>query len=233
MPANLAAIPAKGLKLAFVTNNATRTVKQYLEMFRGFGAEVTAQSVFTSATVTAQVLSEKYPQGGNIFVVGETGLKEALKEKGFRLADHDCVAVVAALDRQVTYDKLTRATLLIRAGAAFYGTNPDKTLPSPLGEVPGAGSILAALEAASGVPPTIIGKPQPTLLLTALNALGLKPGEALMVGDRIETDLVAGQQAGCQTALVLSGVTSWETARQWRPAPDFIEADLAALLTKL
>lgn len=233
LPAIFRQIEAKGLQMAFVTNNATRTVEQYQEKFRGFGVEVPAERIHTSSKVTAQMLSEKYPQRGNVYVIGERGLREALEEKGFTISEKDCVAVVVGLDRELTYAKIKQATLLIRGSAEFIGTNPDRTLPSPEGEVPGAGTILAALEAATEVRATIIGKPERALLDAALKALGLKSEDSLMIGDRVETDVAAGQKAGCRTALLLSGVTSQAAARAWKPAPDYIEEDLETLLAKL
>lgn len=233
LPATMQKIAAKGLQVAFVTNNATKTVEQYQEKFRGFGVEIPAERIHTSSRVAAQMLGEQYPSGGNVYVIGEKGLLEALEEKGFRNTTSDCLAVVVGLDRELTYEKLATATRLIRNGAAFIGTNPDRTLPSPTGHVPGAGSILAALEAATDVKPTIIGKPERALLDAALTQLGLQPKEALMVGDRVETDVAAGQKAGCRTALLLSGVTGEAAARAWKPAPDYIEQDLESLVDKL
>lgn len=233
LPTIFAKVAAKGLRMAFVTNNATRTVDQYLEVFRTFGVEVGAEQVHTSARVTAEILREQHPAGGKVYVIGERGLHEALQDHGFQIADQDCVAVVVGLDRHLTYEKLKRATQLIRSGAGFIGTNPDRTLPSPDGEVPGAGSILAALEAATDVRATVIGKPERALLDSALKHLGLEPSQALMVGDRVETDVAAGQKAGCRTALLLSGVTSEAAARAWKPAPDFIEEDLETLLNRI
>lgn len=233
LPSILAKITAKGLRVGFVTNNATRTVEQYQEKFRGFGGEVKAEQIFTSAKAAAFYLSQKHPGGGNVYVIGEQGLLDAMQEKGFVISEKDCLAVVAGLDRQLTYDKLRVAALLIRGGAAFIGTNPDKTLPSPDGEVPGAGSILAALEAATGVMPQIIGKPSTALLESAIQQLNTRPAETLMVGDRLDTDIVAGQKAGCPTALVLTGIASEQAARAWKPAPDYIETDLETLINKL
>lgn len=233
LPAIFAAIAGKGLKMAFVTNNATRTVEQYQEKFHDFGVDVGSEQIHTSAIVAAHLLADQYQCGGNIYVIGERGLLEAMQAQGFRITDRDCLAVVVGLDRELTYEKLATATHLIRSGVAFIGTNPDRTLPSPAGEVPGAGSILAALEAATDMRATIIGKPERALLDSALAQLGLEPGDALMVGDRVETDVAAGQKAGCQTALLLSGVTSEQVGRAWKPAPDFIEKDLESLVAKL
>jgi 4-nitrophenyl phosphatase len=233
LPAILAQIAAKGLQAAFVTNNATRTVEQYQEKFRGFGVEVKAEQIQTSAKAAAHYLSQRHPKGGNVYVIGERGLREALEKKGFVIAEKNCIAVIVGLDRELTYEKLRRAALLINGGAAFIGTNPDRTLPSPEGEVPGAGSILAALEAATGVAPVIIGKPGTALLESAMEQLGVKPDETLMVGDRIDTDVAAGQKAGCRSALVLTGITSEQAARAWKPAPDYIEKDLETLVNKI
>lgn len=233
LPAIFTQLESKGLRSAFVTNNATRTVEQYQEKFRGFGVEVPADHIHTSSNVTARMLSEKHPEGGKVYVIGERGLREALEEKGFSIAEYDCFAVVVGLDRQLTYDKLLRATLLIRGGAVFIGTNPDRTLPSPQGEVPGAGTILAALEASTGMSPTVVGKPGRALLDSALAALDVVAEDALMIGDRVDTDIAAGQAAGCKTALVLTGVSSKQAGQDWKPAPDYIEADLAALVKKL
>ncbi len=164
---------------------------------------------------------------GAVFIVGENGIQRALEERGFTpIIDPDDettpVAVVGSIDRSISYQKLRRATLHIRAGAPFYGTNPDKTFPTPQGLVPGAGSILAAIEAATDVKPIIIGKPQPAMMHMALERLGTTPEETLVVGDRLETDIAAGQAAGCKTALVLSGVSTRQQAKDWQPAPDFI-----------
>jgi 4-nitrophenyl phosphatase len=233
LPAILAQIEAKGLQLAYATNNATRTVEQYQEKFRGYGVDAKAEQIFTSSKATADYLSKRHPNGGTVFVVGERGLRDALEQKGFTIGEKDCVAVAVGLDRKLTYDKLKRATLLIRSGAAFIGANPDPTLPSPEGEVPGAGTILAALETSTGTKPTIIGKPERALVDSAMAAMGVLPEETMMVGDRAETDVAAGQKAGTRTALLLSGVTSERAARAWKPAPEYIEKDLSTLVSKL
>jgi 4-nitrophenyl phosphatase len=226
-------ITSKNLKTAFVTNNATKTVEQYQEKFRGFGIDIPAEHIHTSSKVTAAVLSDQHPNGGNVYAIGERGLREALEERGFTIAEKDCVAVVVGLDRELSYEKLLRATLLIRGGAEFIGTNPDRTLPSPQGEVPGAGTILAALEASTGMHPSVIGKPGRAMLDNALAALGVVAEDALMIGDRVDTDIAAGQSAGCKTGLVLTGVSSEQAGRAWKPAVDYIEADLATLIKKL
>lgn len=233
LPAILNQAGGMGLRTAFVTNNATRTIEQYLEKFKRMGAIALAEQIYTSAKATARYLHERYPEGGSVFMVGEIGLHNALQEAGFEVGSAEPLAVVVGLDSQVTYEKLKQATLLVRAGAPLIGTNPDRTLPTPEGLVPGAGALIATIEAAADVEATIIGKPQGALLQAALNDMGLKPSQALMVGDRLETDIAAGQLVGCPTALVLSGVTSQQAAEVWQPAPDYITDDLASLLERL
>lgn len=228
-------IRARGLKVAMATNNATKTVDEYLEKFSGFGVQLEPWQIVSSAYAAANVLAARFPEGGPVFIVGENGLRRALAERGFTpITDPDDetipVAVVGGIDWNVTYGKLRRATLHIRAGVPFYGTNPDKTFPTPQGLVPGAGAILAAIETATGVEPVIIGKPLPAMMYIALERLGTLPAETLVVGDRLETDIAAGQAAGCKTALVLSGVSSREQARNWQPAPDLVVEDLTALM---
>ena len=135
------------------------------------------------------------------------------------------------MDWGINYEKIANASILIQNGAPFYATNPDKTYPHPRGLMPGAGTILAAIETASlGVKPTVAGKPSPFLFQLAMQKMGVKPEETLMVGDRLETDMLGGQNAGCKTACVLSGVTARTQAESWVPKVDFIVESLGALL---
>lgn len=235
LPTIFARIRERGIKVIMATNNATKTIDEYLEKFAGFGVTLEPWQIVSSAYVTADVLAKRFPSGGAVFLVGGNGIQRALAERGFTpITDPDDrtvpVAVVGGIDRKVTYEKLTRATLHIRAGVPFYGTNPDKTFPTPQGLVPGSGAILAAIEAATSIEPTIVGKPLPTMMYTALEKMGVSPEEALVVGDRLETDIAAGQAAGCKTALVLSGVSNLEQAEGWRPSPDIIAENLTALI---
>ena len=235
LPAIFSLIYERGLKVAMATNNATRTVDEHLEKLAGLSVTLEPWQIISSSLAAADVLTKQFPDGGGVFIVGENGIQRALEERGFQpIVDPDDqttpVAVISSFDRSVTYQKLSRATLHIRAGVPFYGTNPDKTFPTPQGLVPGAGSILAAIEAATSVEPIIIGKPQPAMMHMALERLGTTPEETLVVGDRLETDIAAGQAASCNTALVLSGVSTRQQAEAWQPAPDFIEMDLASLV---
>jgi 4-nitrophenyl phosphatase len=235
LPAIFARIRERGLKVALATNNATKTVDEYLDKFSGFGVTLEPWQIITSSLASANTLAKDFPGGGPVFVVGENGIQRALEERGFQSIidpqdETRPVAVVAGIDRFISYAKLRRATLHIRAGVPFYGTNPDRTFPTPQGLVPGAGAILTAIEAATDVKPIVIGKPSPTMMYMALEKLGTKPGETLVAGDRLETDIAAGQAAGCKTALVLSGVSTRQQVEGWQPAPDFVIEDLNSLL---
>ena len=226
-------INSKKLSYCFATNNSSQTISNYVKDLTSFGIPVIADQIFTSAKATAELLVNIYPDRGNIFVVGMPGLHQTLVDFGFSISDQNTVAVVAGIDTEINYQKLKTATLLIRSGVPFFGTNPDKTFPTPEGQVPGAGSIIAAIETASGVKPQIIGKPQATMFLQAINSLQLPADQVLVVGDRLETDIAGGQAAGCKTALTLSGVTNQAQAESWVPAPDLIVADLAELIKRL
>lgn len=227
---------ALDLKVVLVTNNAAKTVDEYLDKLRGFGVALEPWQIVTSSDATAHALAKTFPKKGAVYVVGENGILSALREKGFApITDPDdetsVVAVVAGIDRTLTYLKLRRATLHIRAGAPFYGTNPDKTFPTPLGLVPGAGAILAAIEAATDVKPIVIGKPLPFMLELAAERMGLTKDEVLVIGDRLETDIAGGQAMGARTALVLSGVSTREQVGTWKPKPNLTAKDLAELIS--
>jgi 4-nitrophenyl phosphatase len=219
-----------GWKIIFATNNATRTISQYISILSTFGIKAEPWQIITSATAVAHNLCKKFPDGGPVYIIGEQGLIEACNEFGFYQSDSDALAVIGGMDRKLTYDKLKTATLLLRAGVPFIGTNPDLTFPTPYGLVPGTGSILAALTAASDVLPIIVGKPEPLMYQVALERLKIPQAQALVVGDRPETDIAGAQQIGCPTALVLSGVTNGVQAAAWQPPPDIIADDLETVV---
>ena len=231
-----ARIEARGLKYVFATNNGTRTPEQYVERLAEFGVKVKPSQVVTSALGVAYMLavSGKYPKGTKIFMIGEDGIKVALEEKGFEvLSTNDAPeakVVVMGIDRDITFDKMREATLLVRSGVPFYATNPDKTFPTPRGEIPGAGAWISVITTATEVEPVIAGKPFPFMMELSMEILGTKKEETLVVGDRLETDIAAGQAVGCPCALVLSGVSTREQAEQWEPKIDVIADDLAALV---
>lgn len=230
LPEIFAQIDRRGWRVVLATNNATRSIAQYLDKLHGFGVNLRPEQVINSAQAAAHYLGQQHPQGGPVYLIGEDGLTQALREKGFYHSDCDPLAVVVGMDRQFTYKKMTDGTRLIRAGVPFIGTNPDRTFPTPEGLVPGTGSILAAIEAASYTEPVIVGKPAPEMYRVALERMGIEPSQCLVVGDRLETDIAGAQQIGCPAGLVLSGVTSSEAASSWTPSPDWICQDLTNLL---
>jgi len=218
------------ISFVLVTNNSSRTIQQMRDHLASMGIAVALQEILTSAQATALYLRERAPAGGRVLPVGHEGLRAALRDAGFTLVDAGPADyVVAGIDWHFTYDTLKRAGLAIRDGAAFVGTNPDRTFPSEEGILPGAGTILAALTAYTDVEPVIIGKPELPLVELALERLGLPASQAAMVGDRLETDVLAGQRAGLLTILVLTGVTQRQDLAASDIIPDLVFANLAEL----
>ena len=236
LPAIFGRIADLGLKVVFATNNGTRSPGQYVERLAGYGVRIEAWQVVTSSLGAARLLKQHFPQGGPLFAVGEQGLFEALREKNFEpLAVDDAPraqAVVMGIDRQINFEKMREAVLLVRAGKPFYATNPDKTFPTPRGEIPGAGAWISVVVTASDVEPVYAGKPYPAIIEMALERLGLPKEQTLVVGDRLETDIAAGQAAGCPCALVLSGVSTRQQAEAWQPRIDVIAESLGSLIKK-
>jgi len=227
------ALRRRGIDFILATNNSTRTVEHYVDKLAGMGAQVRPEQVLTSAYATADYLLTVAERGAAVYPVGEAGIMDALESRGFRPTAEKAEFVVAGLDRGFTYDKMATAATLIGNGARFIGTNPDLTLPTPDGPRPGAGAILAAISAASGVEPTITGKPEPLMFQQALAKLGARPERAAMVGDRLETDIQGGKNAGVRTILLLSGVTDREQLARSPIQPDWVFDDLCALTAAL
>ena len=167
-------------------------------------------------------------------MIGGLGVREALEEKGFDLLSTEnapeAQAFVMGIDRDINFEKIAEATLLVRAGIPFYATNTDRTFPTPRGEIPGAGAWVSLITTATNVEPVIAGKPFPYLMDLSLERLGTTKEETLVVGDRLETDIAAGQAVGCPTAVVLSGVSTKEQAEAWKPSPTMIAENLAELV---
>lgn len=234
LPAIFERIRERGIKFVFATNNGTRTSDQYVTRLQGFGVDVEPWQVITSAQAAAHGLLQKFPRGTKVFMIGEAGIRSALEENGFEVLTTEdasnAEAVLVGIDRQITFQKMAEATLLVRRGVPFYATNPDKTFPTPRGEVPGAGAWYSVIVTASGVEPIVAGKPFPFLMELALEKLGTAKENTLVIGDRLETDIAAGQGVGCPTALVLSGVSSKIQADAWKPAVDIVADDLASLI---
>jgi len=227
-------IRERGLKFVFATNNGTKSPEEYQEKLAGLGVDVEAWQVVTSALGIAFMLAQKYPCGTKVFMIGGNGIRVALQEKGFEILSvenaPEAQAVVMGVDRDINFQKVAEAALLVRAGIPFYTTNTDRTFPTPRGEIPGSGAWLSVVTTATGVEPIAAGKPFPYMMELALERLGTKKEETLIVGDRLETDIAAGQAVGCPTAVVLSGVSTKEQAEVWRPKVDVIADDLVTLV---
>ncbi len=222
------------IKFVLTTNNASRPPDHYVQRLAGYGVTITPDEVITSAQATAEYLAGRAAPGTPVYVVGMEGLRQALAERGFRLLDDDAEPgaaryVIGSWDRTITFEKLAQATLHIRAGATFVATNADRTWPGERGLLPGAGAILAALTAATDVEPLVIGKPAPTMLQLAMRRMGATPDTTAMLGDRLETDILGGQNAGVTSILVLSGVTRPADLDSSPVQPDLVFDDIAVL----
>ena len=227
-------IRERGLKFVFATNNSTKTSEQYVDKLAKLGVNIEASQVITSSQAAAHAVAQKFPRGTKVFMIGEDGIQMALEEKGFEILSvenaSEAKAVIMGIDRNINFDKATEATLLVRSGIPFYATNTDKTFPTPRGEIPGSGAWISIITTATGINPIIAGKPFPFSMELSLEKLGTTKEETLVVGDRLETDIAAGQSAGIPCALVLSGVSTKEQAAEWNPPPDIIADSLAALV---
>jgi 4-nitrophenyl phosphatase len=221
----------RSLPAVIATNNATIEPASVAARLKEEGVLFPPEKVVTSADAAAAHVARSFPAGVRVHVVGEEPLRAALTKAGCQIvsgADHP-EAVIVGMDRRLDWEKLMQATLAIRAGAAFIGTNPDRTFPSERGIGPGNGAILAALEAATGTAPTVVGKPEPHLFLEAARRLAVEVSGCLVVGDRLETDILGGRRAGMPTALLLTGVTSREGLQASEIHPDVVLEDLPEL----
>jgi len=224
-------LDARGVGYACITNNASMTPAEYEAKLGAMGIAMPARSVVTSAIATGRFLRGAYPRGTRVFIVGMLGLREALLADGYFVEDHAAPElVVQGADFALTYATLRQATLLIRQGARYIATNPDRTFPSEEGLIPGAGAIMAALVAATDVEPTVIGKPAPAMFHVAAELLGASPATTLVIGDRLDTDIAGAIAAAMPSVLVLTGVSTREEAERGPVRPDLIFADLPALL---
>jgi len=236
---------SSGKKIAYFTNNATLTPEDYKNKLAGMGIIAEAYQIYTSAIVCVQSLKDMYERNEAAFVVGEDGLLNAIAGAEFSVLngkyEYDEIIknktiktnfVVAGLDRFITYKKLAAAALLISRGAKFYASNTDATLPDTSGLLPGAGSIVAFLSTASGInPEKIFGKPYPEGIKQILNAFLCPPNKAVIVGDRLNTDILCGKNAKINTALVLTGITQKEDIQKLpiEFTPDYILNDLSEI----
>jgi 4-nitrophenyl phosphatase len=230
-------IRRRGLKFVFATNNSTKTSEQYAARLQEFGVPAEPWQVVTSSQAAAHAMAREFPAGTKVFMIGEDGVRVALEEEGFEVVSLEDApkadAVLMGLDRDISFQKAVEAALLVGSGVPFYSTNPDKTFPTPRGLIPGAGAWASVITTATGIQPIVAGKPFPYLMDLSLEKLGTEKEETLVVGDRLDTDIAAGQAVGCPTALVLSGVATREQAESWSPQVDLVAEDLASLIGRL
>ena len=202
----IARLNALGIPYLVITNNPLYTRRDLSFRLRTTGLEVPEERIFTSAIATALFLQAQLPHG-KAYVIGESGLTDAIHSIGYVITDHDPDYVVLGETHGYNFAHITTAIRLVSAGARFVATNPDVSGPSEEGLVPACGAMAALIQAASGVAPFFVGKPNPLMMRTALNYLGVHSEDTVMIGDRMDTDIVAGVNSGMATALVLTGVT--------------------------
>jgi NagD protein len=221
-----------GYSFLVLTNNSIYTQRDLSARLARSGIDVPAGSIWTSALATAQLLDEQRP-GGSAYVVGEAGLTTALHEVGYVLTERDPDYVVLGETRTYSFESITRAIRLIKDGARFIATNPDPVGPSTAGVLPATGAVAALVTKATGAEPYYVGKPNPLMMRSALRTIEAHSGAAVMIGDRMDTDIVAGLEAGMETVLVLSGVTGPDQVERFPYRPTRVVQSIADLLGDL
>ncbi|MGZ8192269.1 MAG: HAD-IIA family hydrolase [Methylobacter sp.] len=235
------------IRFILATNNASLTPQQYVAKLARMGVTVAQNAILTSGMATAFYLAEHTdPATTRVFVLGEDGARQPLSERGFTLTglyevnngnsqtlNNGADIVVCGKDETLTWDKLATATLNIRAGAKFIGTNADITLPTEHGITHGNGAILAALQVATGVTPIIIGKPEPIIYQQALALLGVDPAQTVAIGDRLETDILGAIRIGIRSIMVLTGISTQEDLETSDFQPTWIMPDIRSLTQAL
>jgi NagD protein len=226
------ALEKSGKRYLVLTNNSIYTPRDLHARLRSSGIDVPAESIWTSALATAQFLDGQRP-GGTAYVIGEAGLTTALHDIGYVLTDLEPDYVVLGETRSYSFTAITRAIRLVDAGSRFIATNPDPTGPSHEGALPATGSVAALITKATGVEPYFVGKPNPLMMRSALNAVGGHSESTAMIGDRMDTDIVSGMEAGLETVLVLTGVTTRAMVDRFPYRPSRIVDSVADLVVEI
>lgn len=222
----------RNLRYLFLTNSSERTPRELAEKLSRLGVTVAPEHFYTSALATADFLSRQKP-GCSVFAVGEAGLANALYEKGISMNDVDPDYVVIGETRTYSFERLEKAVRLVLGGARLIGTNPDLTGPTENGIVPATGSLIAPIELSTGSKAYFIGKPNPFMMRRAVKRLGAMSRETVIIGDRMDTDIIAGVEAEVDTVLVLSGVTKKEEIPRFAYTPKYVMSGLAELTSVL
>lgn len=219
-------LEARGAEYLVLTNNPLYTPADLAHRLARTGLHVEPRRIFTSAMATARFLASQRPRG-TAFVIGESGLLDAIHSVDYIITDHDPDYVVLGETNTYSFSQVTQAVRLIIAGARFIATNPDPVGPTESGIVPATGSMAALIERATGVAPFFVGKPNPLMMRNALNYLGVHSEATIMVGDRMDTDIIAGMESGMETILVLTGVTRREDVARYPYQPSRIVPSVA------
>ncbi|MFA5611668.1 MAG: HAD-IIA family hydrolase [Anaerolineaceae bacterium] len=234
LPGIFAKIRSLGLDFVLATNNSSKTVSEFQEKLKGFGLQIDSSRIVTSALATFQYLKESYPENKVVYIIGSDSFRDDARSKGFSVLldgeQKQADFVIVGLDFKLTYEKISYAARQIIHGAKFIATNTDATFPTPTGVIPGAGTMVAAVQTASGEEPLVIGKPAIGLYDQAMKVMGLSPDQVLCIGDRLSTDILGAKNSGFASAFVLSGINSLEDLEQWESKPDIIVDDLTALI---
>ncbi|HYZ29141.1 MAG TPA: HAD-IIA family hydrolase [Thermoleophilaceae bacterium] len=221
-----------GTPFLLLTNNSVWTRRDLAARLRAGGLDVPEESIWTSALATARFLQDQRP-GGSAFVIGESGLTNALHDAGYTIDERDPDYVVLGETRTYSFERIAQAIRLIVRGAKFIATNPDPTGPAPDGPLPATGSVAALISRATSRDPYFVGKPNPLMMRTALNTLEAHSEETAMIGDRMDTDVVAGLEAGLETILVLTGVTTRTETELFPYRPSRIVESVAELIPEI
>ncbi|HEX6484485.1 MAG TPA: HAD-IIA family hydrolase [Ktedonobacteraceae bacterium] len=218
----------KGIPFLILTNNSQYTQRDLQVRLSYMGLEVPPEAIFTSALATAQFLHSQRPSG-RAYVIGESGLTTALHEIGYILTDQEPEYVVLGETTAYSFERITRAIRFVSDGARFIATNPDVMGPGEGGIVPATGAVAALISAATGVKPYFVGKPNPLMMRTALRTINAHSENSVMIGDRMDTDIVAGLESGLRTILVLTGVTTREQVERFPYRPTWIKESVAEI----
>jgi NagD protein len=222
----------RDLPFLVLTNNSIYTPRDLSARLRTSGIEVPESRIWTSALATARFLDDQRP-GGSAFVIGEAGLTTALHTAGYTLTERDPDYVVLGETRTYSFERITLAIRLVAAGARFIATNPDPTGPSVDGPLPATGSVAALITRATGIDPYYVGKPNSLMMRSALNAIDAHSESAAMVGDRMDTDVISGMEAGMHTVLVLTGSTTRAEADRYPYRASRVLDSVADLIPEL
>jgi NagD protein len=228
----IGALRAQELPFLVLTNNSIYTRRDLAARLASSGLEIPEEAIWTSALATADFLRDQRP-GGSAFVIGESGLTTALHEAGYTMTERDPDYVILGETRTYSFERITRAIRLVDKGARFIATNPDTVGPSVDGPLPATGSVAALISRATGVDPYFVGKPNPLMMRSALNAIGAHSETTAMIGDRMDTDIVAGLEAGLHSVLVLTGVTGRAEAERFPYRPSEIVDSVADLIERV